>query len=371
MSPDRKLPLERLLAEVRAQHPPEPRDAVLPERLRAEFHSFVEQPRSAARRKRNAGWQLGGAVALAAAALLALYAAVPERAVPGLASAALVDGAPLAPGSPIEAGTAPRSVQHPERASWRLQPGSRARLLSGGPVLRVDLEHGRLTAVVRPSPQPETFVVQARGTEVAVHGTRFSVSVQGEHVHVEVEEGSVQVRPIGQSAGTLLRPGMQADFLGGALQPAPAPPAGVTPPPAPTARPPQPAALATPPQPGPAQPHAERSPAPPAPVASAEPATPELPAPPPDASSQQTLELVTERVRACFRRHLPGSSELGIEVSTRLGLWVEPSGQLLRAEFDPPLAPAIESCVARELGQFRAAPSPEGYRVQRNLQLQR
>jgi hypothetical protein len=78
---------------------------------------------------------------------------------------------------------------------------------------------------------------------------------------------------------------------------------------------------------------------------------------------------VAEHVQVCFHRHLPGSRELGIEVSTRLGLWVEASGQLLRADFAPPLAPAIEACVAEKLEQFRAAPSPEGYRIERSLLL--
>ena len=83
------------------------------------------------------------------------------------------------------------------------------------------------------------------------------------------------------------------------------------------------------------------------------------------------MQAVTEHVQACFRRHLPGSSELGIQVSTRLGLWVEPSGQLLSASFDPPLAPDIESCVSDQLGQFRAPASHDGYRVERDLLLRR
>jgi hypothetical protein len=94
-------------------------------------------------------------------------------------------------------------------------------------------------------------------------------------------------------------------------------------------------------------------------------------APEQDAASQTVLQSITEHVQSCFRSHVPGSSELGIEVSTRLRLWVEASGQLLRADFEPPLAPAIESCVAERLAQFRAAPSPQGYRVERELVLHR
>ncbi len=90
----------------------------------------------------------------------------------------------------------------------------------------------------------------------------------------------------------------------------------------------------------------------------------------PDPASERALEQVMEHVRTCFRPHLPGSRELGIEVSTRLGLWVEASGQLLRADFEPPLAPEIEGCVARKLEAFHATPSVDGYRVERNLLLQ-
>ena len=88
-----------------------------------------------------------------------------------------------------------------------------------------------------------------------------------------------------------------------------------------------------------------------------------LPLPPP--------ETVVGHVQHCFREQLRGSSELGIEASTRLGLWVEPDGELLRADFDPPLAPAIESCVAAQLAHLRVAPSPAGFRVEREIQLRR
>lgn len=373
--------LDRLLQEVRAQRPPEPRDAALPPRLRDEFRSLAAQPRSALRRtgtRRIAGWQLGVAAALAAGALLLLRSVEPGRLAertgaehgewgPSLPAVATIDGQPLAPGVALEALSVPRAVQHSGRASWLLLPGSRARLGSAGPVVRVELEQGSMSAHVRPSEQPEAFVVQAGGTEVAVRGTRFSVSLQGERVRVEVVEGSVQVRPTGQSAGTLLGEGMRGDFLAGELLPPPAaqaqppalsPGAGLDAEPAPEPR----AGRAVDRAPARA-PAARRGPAP-------EPAS-DAPAAPRDPASERALQGVIERVHACFRRHLPGSSELGIEVSTRVLLWVEASGQLLRVDFEPPLAPSIESCAAEQLAQFRAAPSPQGYRVERDVVLQR
>ncbi|MEY2936335.1 MAG: hypothetical protein RL033_7084, partial [Pseudomonadota bacterium] len=270
------------------------------------------------------------------------------------------------------------TVQHGSRARWVLAAGSRAQLLSVGSVLRVSLEHGSLEAEVQPSAQPESFVVQARGTEVAVHGTRFRVRLDGDQVHVEVEQGTVQVRPLGQRAGTVLSAPLRADFLAGAVLPAPAPlgerptaqleltreVAGT---PRPSARP---SSASGQPEPLPV-------PAPPAPPTTGERAVAALPAASPgaatapDAAGERALQSVLQHVQGCFHRHLPGSRELGIEVSTRLGLWVETSGQVLRADFDPPLAPAIEACVAEKLAQFRAAPSPEGYRIERNLLLHR
>jgi len=80
---------------------------------------------------------------------------------------------------------------------------------------------------------------------------------------------------------------------------------------------------------------------------------------------------VTEQVQDCFRRELQGSSEVGIEVSTTLALGVEPDGTLLSADFEPPLAPAVERCVAAQLAHLRVSASPAGYRVERNIRLRR
>lgn len=375
LTPDSRL--DRLLREVRAQRPPEPRGAALPARLREELRSLAAQPRSAQRRTRAgriALWQLAAAAALlAAGGLFVLRAFGPERVQPQpTASArpalATVGEQPLAVGATLEAGSAPRLVEHPGRASWVLLPGSQASLRSAEPVLQVELEQGSLTAQVQPSERAESFLVRARGTEVAVHGTRFGVSLLGgDRVLVEVSEGTVQVRPSGQSAGTVLREHMRGEFVAGALLLAAAP--QVKPPVLPPESSAKPAPATPPPAPAPV------APTPPPPAPPPEPATAKPPplsvAPPLDAASERALKAVTEHVQDCFRRHLPGSRELGIEVSTRLGLWVEANGQLLRADFEPPLAPGIEACVSEQLAQFRAAPSPEGYRVERDLVLQR
>ena len=427
--------LDRLAAEVRAQRAPEPAEPGLPPRLRAEFRSAASGLGSgppAARPAAARRWW--PALGLAAAAALGLLLArsggwAPESQPPagvvgGSAAAApiaVLDGQALEVGVLVVAADRPRHVEHAGRASWDLAPGSQARLLSAaGGVLRVSLEQGSLVAEVEPSRQPESFVVQARGTEVAVHGTHFIVSVLGERVHVAVTRGQVQVRPVVSAravlptSGTLLAAGMQADFWAGATEPpapsaprddAPAQRAAEQPSIAPQgshgARPARPgtpasgssaAKLSEPAVPSaasPTAPSAAASAASPSAVASAaslsavpSAAATAAPSPgarssgaaapaPPAASVEQALETVTGHVQRCFREQLRGSSELGIEASTRLGLWVEPDGELLRADFDPPLAPAVESCVAAQLAHLRVAPSPAGFRVEREIRLRR
>jgi len=412
--------LDRLVAELRAQPAPTPASE-LPARLRTEFRRVhaaagpVSVQAGAAPwrtpprpQKAGAAWLARlvavSALGLGAAFLAGRFAGIsaPRPALPApaavtpaavaVAPVATLDGAPLALGAPVTALAQPRRVEHPGRASWVLAPGSRGRVLSAaGGVLRVALEHGSLDAEVVPSGSgsapgqspAEAFIVEAQGTEVAVHGTRFRVTLSGDHTHVAVTQGQVVVRPLGQRAGTTLAAGMSAEFRAGVVEPpvlpaasasaaprtspsggaaAPAPPRGSLP----LGRAALPAAAAS------------GSGAAPASVAGAgsgrEAAPPTAPSSSGAASAaavEPALRAITERVQSCFRRHTPGPSELGIELSTELAFWVEPSGELLQADFEPPLAPAVEACVAAELGQLRLAPSPDGYRVQREIRLRR
>jgi len=213
------------------------------------------------------------------------------------------------------------------------------------------------------------------------------VSLLEERVQVSVTRGQVQVRPVvsGRAVlptpGTLLGPGMQADFWAGRTEPpapaAPHPDSSVRQavPPLPNAPPaPPPARAARPSAPAAAKPNAAPSAvtAPSSAASSAQAPTPSAaPAAASSASVEQALETVTQHVQHCFRAQLPGSSEIGIEALTRLGLWVEPDGELLRADFDPPLAPTVESCVAAQLEHLRVAHSPAGFRVERDLRLRR
>jgi hypothetical protein len=274
---------------------------------------------------------------------------------------ALLEGEPLSVGTPVTALAQPRRVEHPGRASWVLAPGSRGRVLSTSGVLRIALERGSLDAEVLPSPgaltQPqapaESFIVEAQGTEVAVHGTRFRVTLTGERTRVAVRQGQVVVRPLGQHVGTTLAAGMSAEFRAGVVEPA-------------ALRPERPASAASAPAGKAAPKVAASSRNSPAPAPSSSPSHA------PSASSvESALRAITERVQDCFRRHTSGPSDLDLELATELTFSVEPNGELLQADFEPPLAPAVEACVAAELEQLRLAPSPEGYRVQREIRLHR
>ena len=413
-------PLDRILAELRDREPPAPAAGGLPPELREEFRRLSDQGalaparRALSRRALSRRWW--PALALVPAAALALLllrsgpSALPSSATSGsatgAASLAQLDGQPLELGALVVATDRPRRVEHRGRASWELAPGSRARLTSNaGNVLRVSLEQGSLDAEVQPSAASESFIVMAAGTEVAVHGTRFRVTLLGgEHVRVAVSQGVVQVRPVSASAarpsGTSLAAGAQADFWAGRTEPPAA------------AEPSAPAAQLTP-EPSRSEPElseritfddhwqsgpAQRTPAAAAPAPIGKQANTRAPAraaghpapadrslarpavgrapgatagAAPSASVEEALQAVTEQVQDCFRRELQGSSEVGIEVSTTLALGVEPDGTLLSADFEPPLAPAVERCVAAQLAHLRVSASPAGYRVERNIRLRR
>jgi hypothetical protein len=343
--------------------PPELQNEFL--RLRAQ-HALAPAPRSAAQR-----WWPALALLPAAALALLLLHSEPSPLPASIEPSALaqLDGQPLELGALVVATDRPRRVEHRGRAVWELEPGSRARLGSlAGNVLRISLEQGSLHAEVQPSALSESFIVLAAGTEVAVHGTRFRVTLLGgDHVRVAVSQGVVQVRPVSaraaQASGTALAAGAQADFWAGLPEPAAAA--------APRAAPATPAPPSGKPASAPAAAGAAHPPA-----STGRALTPPAHVPPaagsaPPAASEAALQTVTEQVQDCFRRVLQGSSEVGIEVSTTLALGVEPDGTLLSADFEPPLAPAVERCVADQLAHLRVAPSPHGYRVERNLHLRR
>jgi hypothetical protein len=125
----------------------------------------------------------------------------------------------IASGSRLMSGVDVARFAWPGVASWELDPGTSLVLDRAGGWPRLTLEHGRIRAHVVPREDTtsmlEALVVEAGGTRVAVHGTTFSVSRDGDEVVVEVLEGVVAVGPSGQRGpthGALLRGPSKAAF---------------------------------------------------------------------------------------------------------------------------------------------------------------
>ena len=401
--------LDRILAEARAQQAPQLALDRVRERLRVEFRAAVASGALGAPPEGRGRW--GGLPSLpwlSAAAVVCMVLGLiwglgrspsgspndavpvesPSRAQVG-AIAGVVPGWSLELGAWVTATEGALRIEHEQRASWVLGLGSRARLLSTtGGVVRVELERGVLDASVAPSERPESFVVQASGTEVSVHGTRFQVQLDSSGlVGVSVTEGEVRVRPVGQSAGASLHAGMHAEFMLGLARVAPTPgPARDVPQPP---RPPAPnqmlstagnpaAAPAVPGEPLMVELGSEAAPStgaglPERDTASSDRSSLGAEA---NASSQVALpepafERVSKHIQGCFRQHTPERGEVHIEASTRLRLLVQPNGLILEVRLNPPLAPQVEQCVASELAQLNLGPSAAGYRVDREISLSR
>ncbi len=391
--PPREGLLSRMLAEARAEEPPALALESVQRRVHAEFRAAAARgelvTRRASARPRAVGWL--AAVALTLGALWSITSshapsspAALERV--GLGNVGTRDGALLEAGVILVASDVAVIVEHAGRATWVLAPGSRARVLSTTPEgLSVELERGALDAAVVPSQRPASFVVVAAGTEVAVHGTRFGVSLDGDRASVAVSEGEVRVSALGHGEATLLKAGMQGEFLAGVAQQGREVLAE---------SPIEPGAAALEATPG------ETSPASPPAAGTSQRATPakvphgvgnrrgtlryagsasasksgaarSSPAAPGAESVELALTRVSERIQSCFRRHTLGRGELSIEASTRLRLLVQPNGSILEVRLDPPLAPAVESCVAHDLATLELGASAEGYRVEREIRLSR
>ncbi|MBM4358572.1 MAG: FecR domain-containing protein [Deltaproteobacteria bacterium] len=125
----------------------------------------------------------------------------------------------VASGSRLMSGAETARFAWPGIANWYLEPGSSIVLERAAGWPRLTLEQGRLRAHVVPhedaTSMVESLVIEAGGTRVAVHGTTFSVTRDGDSVVVEVVEGVVAVGPSGQRGpthGALLRGPSKAVF---------------------------------------------------------------------------------------------------------------------------------------------------------------
>lgn len=137
-------------------------------------------------------WATSGGLALAAAALLALWVFQDDL--------AGHDAAPVAfDGAALESGADEVQVELRDGTEIVLDPSSRIELARQEPEdVRLDVRRGRARFDV-PHVDGRSFVVRSHGVEVIVVGTRFSVGLDAERrVVVAVEEGTVEVRREGE-----------------------------------------------------------------------------------------------------------------------------------------------------------------------------
>ncbi len=295
-------------------------------------------------------------LALAAAAAVAYFAwpepppaPVAERAPTGTLMQAM-NGDALVPGSRVEARGESRVVRHPSRATWTLDSGSVAEVVRTGEIITIRLLSGSVSAEVVPSQRPETFVIEARDVRVAVHGTRFRVTLATEGVDVSVAEGRVMVGPREQPGTGKLLVGPASEHFAPpvAAEKRPIPRA----PSAPTART---SALAE---------------APKTALAPAVTAAPEVPEPSPGAVDTAALHAI-ELASACFRQRSVAAEEPTPAVQTTLTLKVLADGSISGAQFSPPLARQVELCVKDGLKSLHGPVSPKGIEVSRAISLGR
>jgi ferric-dicitrate binding protein FerR (iron transport regulator) len=363
----REAALRRLVRDERAEPAPELDWSSLEERL------LLQARGSTPTVKRSAYPYAWGALAVAAAAVLWLIGTRAQPAVSPSTEASLAepqalvtDGDALAVGARVEAHAREVTVEHLGRAKWTLGPSSSALLAGRAERITVRLERGSVLSRVVPNPQPESFVVEAAGTRVAVHGTVFRVALEGGRVLVDVREGTVGVGPLGQAPAFLLKAPAHGQFAadgrsgsidgrrvsaslerrGGLHKP-------TTPRSSASAVASESAPTATPP---------------PAPSTELE---VELPSEPSINDIEVGVARIVDATSACFSRDAKSANGVQITVRTALSLKILDSGAVTDVDFQPPLSPDAEACAATSIAQILFAPSKRGTQVTRMLELKR
>lgn len=366
MSPrDRQEPmLERLLDDARNEAPAELDWARLEARLMRDVRSAEGRTRST-RAPRSASsfvWATAAAVVLIGGGLwLGRSGGAPStspqepQATHEASKARARNGDELLPGARVEADAAEVDVEHAGRARWTLVPGSSAELREKGERITLRLARGRVVSHVTPNPKPETFVVEALGTRVAVHGTVFSVAVVGERVVVEVSEGTVAVGPLGEAAPFRLHAPAHGDFAADGAS------GNVN-----GSHVPEPEARAS----GAAKPSVQH---PPSAAAEGSPEVAvteaELPTEPSISDIEAGVAPIVEAASACFRSHTQRAEGVELTVRTAISLTILGSGAISSVDFQPPLSPEAEACASANIAKIVFARSKQGARVTRLLEL--
>ncbi|HET9953455.1 MAG TPA: FecR family protein [Polyangiaceae bacterium] len=272
---------------------------------------------------------------------------------PKLTNSSRLDGDALQPGQELRSEAQALVVTHAGRATWRLLPHSRARLVERAGRIVLELTEGEVSARVVPSPEPGRFIVDAAGARVAVHGTVFNVRLNRDGSVVDVQEGVVSVTPRRAGASVvLLKAPAHGAFTPDGLARDEAPPAPSSP------------VLAVQP------PRAPRKPSDTATSASSAAAL--------DVPEELTISQVeagvqpfVAAVEQCFRQNMEPSPALRVSARTTCTLAVNPEGQIEQVTFAPPLAPAVQSCVEEASRDVAFTASRHGIEVTRVLELSR
>jgi hypothetical protein len=267
------------------------------------------------------------------------------------------NGNALAVGRRVTADEREVSVDHTGRGTWTLSPGSSARLTESGERITLRLERGSVLSEVVSSPRPETFVVEAAGARIAVHGTVFRVALEGERVIVQVREGTVAVGPLGAVPGFFLKAPAHGDFAAdGRSGSIDGRPLGES-----EDRRAQPLRV------GPAR-------APGAAPSSSGPAAPSdvvLPNEPSISDIEAGIARIVDATSDCFSRNTKSTEGVQITVRTALSLQIDASGSVSEVDFQPPLSPDVEQCAVDNISQVAFAASKQGAKVTRMLELKR
>jgi ferric-dicitrate binding protein FerR (iron transport regulator) len=360
----REATLRRLIRDARAEPAPELDWMRLEERL---LQQAGRRATPAPLRVYPYAW---GALAVAAAVVLWLVGTHSLRAVLPPPDTSFESSGPrqaLADaddvGTRYEASSREVTVRHVDRAKWTLAVGSSAVLLGKDEVIRVQLERGSVLSEVVPNPKPETFIVEAAGVRVAVHGTVFRVALEDGRVVVDVRKGSVSVGPLGGAPAFLLEAPAHGNFAADGRS-------GSIDGHSVGERDPRPVGH----QKVPARSSSAAIEAPPpisstvalAPVASAE-----LPSEPSISDIEVGIARIVDVTGSCFARHTQSAGGVQITVHTALSLKVLADGAVTDVDFQPPLSPAAEECAAAGIAQVHFASSKQGTQVTRMLELKK
>lgn len=340
--------------------------------------------------RQSGRWARYGLMAAAASVLLALGAAARHQATPSTSMAQaptrragawlrsatgevqvgdrrLEEGQPLHEGDEatlLGRGTL-ATFERPGRVLWAVSPsgdgdGARALLTDAGDRLTVALREGSVEASVAPVPRGEAFAVDvsspAGTVRVAVHGTHLRVARDGDRVTVDLTEGVIAIgRPprSGDTTGTSVAAPAHVELdladpvrtLSIDREPAHVRPAlafSVAPRPVgeTAARPSE----TTPPRFAQGREAPAKHAQPAADTTSAAVGSSAPAAPVPSAGRSEIVAAVAGCAKATRSQ-----SDVAVTIASTLHLRVDQNGSVSAARFEPPLAPAVQTCAAKTI----------------------